>query len=253
MSYDFPSIPHGDRNLSRKSQRNKPADRPAAPAAPASGNPAARRWMLALALVVLLGGIGLMVYGNRPESTGAAADGSHAAALASTHSPTLGEPTAGVHIVEFLDPACETCAVFFPIVKRLMAENPGRVRLSTRHVAFHEGAEVPVRVLEASRAQDKYWETLQGLFATQPRWAVNHRVDPREVLRVAAEIGLDMQRLEADMNSPAVTERIERDRADAKTLKVTATPGFFVNGKSMPSFGEQQLRALVATAVDEAY
>jgi protein-disulfide isomerase len=209
--------------------------------------------MIGLGLLVLLAGIGMLVYGNRQSSSGAASGATPAAALASEHSPTLGEPTAGVHIVEFLDPACETCAVFFPIVKRLMAENPGRIRLSTRHVAFHDGAEVPVRVLEASRAQDKYWETLQGLFATQPRWAVNHRVDPQEVLRVAAEIGLDMERLEADMNSPAVTERIERDRVDARILKVTATPGFFVNGKPLPSFGEQQLRALVAAAVDEAY
>jgi protein-disulfide isomerase len=209
--------------------------------------------VLALALFVLLAGIGLALYANRPGSAGADSGTSVAAALASEHSPTLGESTAAVHIVEFVDPACETCAAFFPVVKRIMAENPGRIRVSMRHVAFHEGAEVAVRVLEASRAQDKYWETLQGLYATQPRWAVNHRVVPREVLRVAAEMGLDMTRLEADMNSPAVTERIERDRADARKLKVTATPGFFVNGKSMPSFGERQLRELVATAVNEAY
>lgn len=246
------SSTHGDLPLSRKSQRNKPTDRSVATVSPA-GNQAARRWMIGLALLILLIGIGMLVYGNRQGPGGAASGSSASAALASEHSPSLGEPTAKVHIVEFLDPACETCAVFFPIVKRLMAENTGRVRLSVRHVAFHDGAEVAVRVLEASRAQDKYWETLQGLFATQPRWAVNHRVNPQEVMRVAAELGLDMQRLEADMDSAAVTERIERDRADARILKVTATPGFFVNGRTMPSFGEQQLRALVAGALDEAY
>ena len=64
--------------------------------------------------------------------------------LASAHSPVLGAPDARVHIVEFIDPACETCAVFFPAVKQLMAQHPGRIRLSLRHVPFHAGAEFAV-------------------------------------------------------------------------------------------------------------
>jgi protein-disulfide isomerase len=205
--------------------------------------------MIGAALFVAVVAVGLLVYANRPAPEGAGSRAGASAALASEHSPGLGEPTAQVHIVEFLDPACETCAVFFPIVKDIMAQHPGRIRLSVRHVAFHEGAEVAVRVLEASRAQDRYWETLQGLFATQSRWTVHHRVIGDEVLRIAAELGLDMTRLQADMDSPAVTERIARDRADAMALGVTATPEFFVNGKPMPSFGERQLRELVAGAL----
>ena len=41
-----------------------------------------------------------------------------AAALASEHAPTIGAPYAPVHIVEFLDPACETCAAFYPMVQQ---------------------------------------------------------------------------------------------------------------------------------------
>ncbi|MGL6223918.1 MAG: DsbA family protein [Steroidobacteraceae bacterium] len=70
---------------------------------------------------------------------------------------------------------------------------------------------------------------------------------------MAAALAFPHERLQADMNSPAVTERVERDRADARTLKVTATPEYFVNGKPMPSFGEQQLRDLVAGALAESY
>lgn len=175
------------------------------------------------------------------------------AALASEHSPMLGEATARVHVVEFLDPACETCAAFFPIMKQLMAENPGRIRLSTRHVALHEGSEMPIRVLEASRAQDKYWETLETLFATQSQWTVHHVVYPERVMQAITGLGLDMAKLQADMNSAAVTQRVERDLSDAKAMRVTATPEYFVNGKPMPSFGEQQLRQLVSDALSEAY
>ncbi len=203
----------------------------------------------------MLVAVGLFIYkSEQAASTTGSGDGSSsAAALASEHSPSLGEATAKVHIVEFLDPACETCAAFFPIAKQLMAEHPGQIRLSTRHVALHEGSAVPIRVLEASRAQDKYWETLEGLFATQPQWAVHHKVDADLVMQLVAGLGLDMQRLQADMASPAVTERVERDRADARALKVTATPEYFVNGKPMPSFGEQQLRDLVAGALSDSY
>ena len=64
---------------------------------------------------------------------------------------TLGDPDAKVHIVEFLDPACETCALFYPMVKKWMSEVPGQIRLSVRHVAFHSGAEYAVNAA-ASRA-----------------------------------------------------------------------------------------------------
>ncbi len=72
------------------------------------------------------------------------------AALASEYSPALGDPGAKVHIVEFLDPACGTCALFFPMVKQWIAEVPDEIRLSIRHVAFHPGSDYAVRILEAS-------------------------------------------------------------------------------------------------------
>lgn len=148
---------------------------------------------------------------------------------------------------------CETCADFFPIVKQLMADNPRRIRLSTHYVAFHDGSGTAVRVLEASRAQGKYWEALQTLFASQSRWAPNHRAQPELTMHAISGVGLDMARLHVDMNSAEVTQRIERDLSDAKSLKVAATPEFLVKGKPTPSFGEQQLRGLVAQVLSEVY
>ena len=150
-----------------------------------------------------------------------------------------------MHIVEFLDPACETCAQLYPYVKQMLADNPGRIRLSIRHVPFHQGAEFVVRLLEASRGQDKYWQTLEALLATQAQWAPHHTVQPDLVWPAIAGVGLDTERLKADMNAPAVAERMQRDIDDARVLKVTATPEYFVNGRPLPSFGLQQLQDLV--------
>jgi protein-disulfide isomerase len=150
-----------------------------------------------------------------------------------------------VHIVEFLDPACGTCALFYPMVKGWMADIPDEIRLSVRHVAFHDGVDYAVRVLEASRNQGKYWETLETLLASQRQWVNNHIVQPDSVLPALAGVGLDMDQLQADMSSAEVLERIEKDMQDSKVLKVVATPEYFVNGRQLPSFGQEQLANLV--------
>ena len=179
-----------------------------------------------------------------PESSPAGED-ARQAALASEHAPTVGDPGAKVHIVEFLDPACGTCALFYPMVKGWMAEVPGQIRLSIRHVPFHEGVEYVVRVLEASRNQDKYWETLEALLSSQREWVTNHVVQPERVLPAISGVGLDLAQLEADMASPEVQARMDRDLQDAKVLKVAATPEYFVNGRPLPSFGQEPLANLV--------
>jgi protein-disulfide isomerase len=239
--------------MSRKSQRNspKPAD-PKPDEKVVLGASLRHKGFLAafgVALLILLAA-GVLVYKN--EQKGQLSPGAEAAALASSHSPTLGSASAPVHVVEFLDPACETCALFFPIVKELMARNPGKIRLSVRHVALHDGSEYPVRVLEASRMQDKYWQTLEALLGSQSAWAPNHSVRPELVLQALSGVGLDTERLMADMNSPEVAQRMQQDLSDAAALKVTATPEYFVNGRPLPSFGEDQLVGLIGEELRRA-
>ena len=174
-------------------------------------------------------------------------------ALANSHAPTLGDPDAKVHIVEFLDPACGTCALFFPMVKNWMNETPDKLRLSVRHVAFHTGSDYVLRILEASRNQDKYWQTLEVLLVTQSQWVLNHTVQQDRVLPAIAAADLDVDKLMAEMNSVQVMQRIERDKKDAVLMKVSATPEYFVNGRPLPSFGQQQLLDLVREELERLY
>ena len=198
----------------------------------------------AVILVVAVAAVTLF-YESKDDQFSQGTDAARRAALASEHSPTLGDAGAKVHIVEFLDPACGTCALFYPMVKRWMAEMPGDIRLSIRHVAFHEGADYAVRALEASRNQDKYWQTLEALLAAQNQWVHNHVVQPDKIGPIIANLGLDMKQLKAEMNSIEALRRIERDKKDSILLKVSATPEYFVNGRPLPSFGQQQLANLV--------
>jgi protein-disulfide isomerase len=243
--------------MSRKTQRNRASPEREAPRA--DGAPAATRIsrrgiavgsVIALLLVFVAG---TLLYKREGTQSSQPATTANRAALASEHSPTLGDASAKVHVVEFLDPACETCALFFPMVKQLMAQNPGKIRLSTRHVPFHQGSEYVVRMLEASRKQDKYWQTLEALLASQSHWAPHHTVQPELALQAIAGVGLNVEQLMADMNAPEVSQRMEQDLNDAVALKVTATPEYFINGRPLPSFGEQQLLDLVKEELQNAY
>jgi len=212
------------------------------------------QWKIIVGTVVALGLVALILMflpDKEPAPPNTPGDDARAAALASEHSPTIGDAGAKVHMVEFLDPACGTCALFYPMVKEWLAQADGELRLSIRHVAFHEGAEHAVRALEASRNQDKYWETLEALLASQRQWVQNHVVKPDQVLPAIAGVGLDMDRLMADMNSADVTQRIEKDKADAILLKVAATPEYYINGRPLPSFGAQQLLDLVREELEK--
>jgi len=179
-------------------------------------------------------------------------DDVRSAALASEHSPTTGDPNAPVHIIEFLDPACEACAAYYPIVKKLMEEAPGKIRLSVRHIPFHRGAEYAVMILEASREQDLYWETLEALLATQRQWTQNHTVVPERIVPAIASVGLDIDRIRAEQNTVDVELRMQRDREAAISLMVRRTPQFFVNGTELIEFGPEQLAALIQDELAKA-
>lgn len=243
--------------MSRKTQRNHPNPGHGEPQAePAPTRSRFSRLGIAIVTVAAVLGVlgaGMLLFKSKGTQSGQPADTPTKAALASDQAPTLGDPNARVHIVEFLDPACETCAQFYPLVKKLVADHPGQVRVSLRHVAFHEGSDYVVRLLEASRKQDKYWPTLEAVLASQAQWAPNHIAQPDLVLQAIAGVGLNIEQLKTDMSTPAVAERAQHDTSDAITMKVTATPEYFVNGRPLPSFGDQQLLELVREELQSNY
>ena len=169
------------------------------------------------------------------------------------HSPTLGSDDAKVFIVEFMDPACETCAAFEPFIKQAMAANPGKIKLVLRYAPFHDGADNFVKILEAARIQGKYWETLEVMFKTQHIWASHHNYQPERLWEVLPRVGLDIERIKEDMHSPAIAKIIAQDMADVKTLNVQKTPGYFVNGRPLQQFGYRQLAQLIQSELEAQY
>ena len=134
----------------------------------------------------------------------------------------------------------------------MMAANPDRIRLVLRYAPFHNGSDRVVAVLEAARKQGKFWPALEALLAAQAAWAPNHRPQVELVWRHLEGLGLDLERVRADMAAPEIARVIAQDLDDARVLNVTKTPEFFVNGKPLPSFGYEQLKDLVDQALASA-
>ena len=165
----------------------------------------------------------------------------------------LGPRDAKVTLVEFLDPGCETCAAMSSHVKALVDAHPGRVQLVVRYIPLHQGADTAVKILEAARKQGMYWETLQLMFDTQSEWASHHHPAPEKLVEFLPSLGLDMTRLELEMQGVDIAQILQQDIADAEKLGVRKTPTFFVNGRLPRPFGLPQLQALVASEVAANY
>jgi protein-disulfide isomerase len=187
------------------------------------------------------------------SGSGAALNAQQQAALVRPHSPTLGSPGAKVVLVEFLDPACEACAAFYPHVKELLAQSNGQVRLVLRYAPFHKGSFEAALALEAARAQGRYWPILEKLMQSQNLWVVNHRVDIDKLWAVLEQSGLDVAKARADAQDPKLAAQVEQDMLDGNSLAIERTPSFFVNGQPLTDFGLKQLKDLVAAKTQEAY
>lgn len=174
-------------------------------------------------------------------------------ALLRTHSPVHGNPSAKVTIVEFFDPACETCSAFYPRVKGLISNHFGQIKLVMRYAPLHKGSDEVVKILEAARLQNLYWPVLETLLQSQSVWVVQHQAQPALVWDLIQRTGLDVAKAKADMNDPRVLSNVAQDLADMKTMGVTMTPEYFVNGKPLTDFGWDQLKTLVTDEVRSAY
>jgi protein-disulfide isomerase len=85
--------------------------------------------------------------------------------------------------------------------------------------------------------QGRFWELHDSLMMDQ-----GHLDDPHLWAR-CEELGLEIDRFEADRRSDAVTERVDRDFRSGIRAGVTTTPTLFVNGVAHPGVPRKRLLA----------
>jgi protein-disulfide isomerase len=171
------------------------------------------------------------------------------ARLTRPHSPVLGSAKAPVTVVEILDPACEACKAFAPVVKQLLFLHPEDVRVVVRFADFHPGSEEAIRLLEAARQQGKFEELLNALFERQEEWSSHAAPDTERAWKIAGEVGVNVARARKDARAPSVDAILRQEAEDLIAIKVERTPTFYVNGKALPTFGAEPLLNLVESEV----
>ena len=144
-------------------------------------------------------------------------------------SPVIGAARARVTIVEISDYECPYCVRGNDVMKQLLAQYPNDVRVVMKQLplSFHRHARQAAMAALAAGEQGKYWQMHDRLFeSTRARIKLT-----RERLEaLAQEIGLDMARFRAALDSEKFAAAINADARLAKALGVRGTPAFFVNG-----------------------
>lgn len=168
--------------------------------------------------------------------------------LVRDYSYKMGDNSKNISVVEFLDPECESCAIYSTVVKRLYKEYFGDIQIVIKYLDNHKNSRFTIQILEAARVQGKYEEVLDMMFEKHSLWASHYAsVDKPELLwQFLKDIpNLDIDKLKEDMKNPKIDEIIKQDREDANALGVRGTPTIFVNGKQLQELSHKALFDLV--------
>lgn len=137
--------------------------------------------------------------------------------------PAAGDLDGPVTVVEFFDYRCGYCKRALAAVRSVL-ERPG-VRLELREFPIlGADSERTARAALAAERQGRYLQAHLALMAREDG------LDQASIEAAAAEAGLDVARLLADMDAPEIGERIDANKALAARLGVTGTPAFLLAG-----------------------
>jgi protein-disulfide isomerase len=202
--------------------------------------------VILLAVGVAAGAAVFLSRGNSDQPVANSSTPSHVDIKAGTH--IRGPQNAQLTLVEFGDYECPSCGFWHPFVKEILARYPDKLRLDFHHyplVGVHPNAMAAALAAEAAGEQGKYWEMHDALYEHQREWGESPNPKPI-FLNLASRIGLDLNRFEQSLASPALQSRILQDVSKAQDLHVEATPTFFLNGEQIhPKLSMEDLVQLI--------
>ena len=130
-------------------------------------------------------------------------------------------------LVEYGDYECPYSRRAFREIERAERRLEGGLRFVFRHFPLtdiHPHALAAAAAAEAAASQDRFWEMHTALFHGQ------QALEDEDLRRYARDLGLDLERFDADRASEPVSARIQRDVASGlDSGEVHGAPTLFVN------------------------
>jgi protein-disulfide isomerase len=155
-----------------------------------------------------------------------------------------GPAGAPLELVMYGDFQCPFCNAAQPILRRVRERLDGRLRFAFRHFPLHEvhpDAQRAAEASEAAAAQDAFWPMHDALYAARGLLGLD------AVLAAARSVGLDVQRVRAELAEGVHAARVEADLRSGRAAGVSGTPTFFVNGvRHSGGYDAQSLIAALA-------
>jgi len=157
--------------------------------------------------------------------------------------PVAGNPVGDVTVVEFFDYHCPYCKAVAEPLQQLIAEDKGIRLVLKEFPILGDDSVLASRAALASVAQGKYWAYHQALMAHRGSF------DAATLDSIAAKVGIDTKKLDADMGVGKVEPLISANHKLADALDVGATPTFVIGGKVVEgAVPLEQLKALIKEA-----
>jgi len=143
--------------------------------------------------------------------------------------PIVGPADAPVTLVVFTEYLCPFCQRLEPVLDQLRAAYGDRIRIVYRFRTVHPGADALAAAALAAHRQGKFRLFHERLFENQQLL----RERPQFPVRLAQELGLDVERFRADLRSESIRKQVEGDGMEAERLNVSGVPTTFLNGRRL--------------------
>ena len=163
------------------------------------------------------------------------------------YSYVAGNPDGDVTIVEFFDYRCGYCKKSFPDLMKTVEED-GNIRLVLKEFPILG----PESILASQAAiaaieQDKYMELHTALMTSRGGLTIDR------IRSIASDVGIDVEKLEADMQSDEVRETVEKNYRLAKQLGIDGTPPLVINEEFIPGLiSGAEMKQIVAEVREKA-
>ncbi|MGW1677410.1 DsbA family protein [Saccharopolyspora sp. NPDC002376] len=203
--------------------------------------------LTAAVLVVAVLVIGGVLWFNRGGGSGTNEDSGPPVAAELLRKPDsnvlVDTPDSKVTVVEFFDFQCPACWSYYTqLTHKIEADYAGKITFVARNFPLdnmHPLARPAAQATEAAALQGKFKEMYHAIYDNYEAWAItpdgqvsNDEAKARGLFeQYAQQIGLDMDKFRADVNSPQVNAKIDADVADGQKAGVTSTPTLFINGR----------------------
>ncbi len=155
--------------------------------------------------------------------------------------PFIGNPDASVTVVEFFDYQCPYCKRMAQDLAKIAAEDPDVKIIFKEFPVFGRESTLATRAALASARQGKYADFHLAIMGLRGAPSEN------AIFRIASRLGMDLDRLRRDMQSPSIETQIQTNLQLARQVGVRGTPAFIVGDQLVPgAMSPDQMRQLIA-------